>query len=94
MKPEQFQKIKELFQAALEQEPEQRAAFLDQACQGDDSLRQELDSLLASHQQEDGFLETALLAVEPHKLKTGQRVGPYEVEREIGQGGMGVVYLA
>ncbi len=94
MKPEQFQKIKELFQAALEQEPEQRAAFLDQACQGDDSLRQELNSLLASHQQEDGFLETALLAAEPRKLKTGQRVGPYEVEREIGQGGMGVVYLA
>ena len=94
MKPEQFQRIKELFQAALEQEPEQRAGFLDQACQGDDSLRQELDSLLASHQQEDGVLETALLAAEPRKLKPGQRVGPYEIESEIGQGGMGVVYLA
>ena len=49
MKSNQFQRIKELFQAVLEQRPAHREAFLDQACQGDEVLLQEVVSLLAEH---------------------------------------------
>ena len=57
MKSNQFERIKELFQAALEQKSDNREAFLDQACQGDEVLFQEVVSLLAEHEKTDSFLE-------------------------------------
>ena len=52
MTPEQWHKVKEVFEAALGHAPEERSAFLEQACSDDDLLRGEVDSLLSSYEQE------------------------------------------
>ena len=51
MTPEQYEHLTELFHAALEIAPDERAAFLDQVADGDADLRRELESLLAAHEQ-------------------------------------------
>ena len=58
MNPESWQKVKEIFGAALARPTTERAAFLDQACGGDKSLQEEVESLLHSHQGAERFMET------------------------------------
>jgi eukaryotic-like serine/threonine-protein kinase len=101
MTPERWQKVEELFHLSLEREASQRAAFLDEACAGDPDLRDRVESLLAYDERESDFLETLASGVRSDWLDEGQhvpmvgrRVGPYQVTREIGRGGMGAVYLA
>ncbi|MEW6209126.1 MAG: protein kinase [Acidobacteriota bacterium] len=100
MTPERWQKIDSLLQAALEREPDERARFLDSACEGDDELRREVESLLSSNQTES-FLQspaleqaTALIAHTESYSLLGQRLGPYRIISQLGAGGMGEVYLA
>jgi hypothetical protein len=57
MKPERWQRIDKLLELALEQEPGRRSVFLDEACQGDATLRQEVESLLSAHGKAAGFIE-------------------------------------
>lgn len=83
-------RVKELFAQASEQPRALRDAFLDQACQGDRELRAELASLLAASSQAGSFLESP----RPWTLEAPSRVGPWEIVRELGRGGMGTVYLA
>ncbi len=97
---EQYNQLKELFQAALERAPDERAAFLDVACQAEPTLRAEVDELLAAHEQ-TSYLDAAALAADDalpmdasSELITGKRIGPYKILRELGHGGMGTVYLA
>jgi serine/threonine protein kinase/Tol biopolymer transport system component len=101
MRPERWQQIDQLFHSALAQEPNRRAFFLAQKCGGDESLLNEVEVLLASHEQAENFIETpasdlaaALLAKDQTGLVTGQAVGSYKIVSVLGIGGMGEVYLA
>jgi serine/threonine protein kinase len=96
-----FQQIKRIFEEAVDLDPETRVAFLEEACAGDSPLKEEILSLLAAHETDDGFLENSppldhLQASEPHPEVSleGKQVGHYTILREIGRGGMGIVYLA
>jgi hypothetical protein len=64
MKPERWQKIDELFHAAVERNDGERAAFLDDACAGDESLRKQVEALLAGHEQAGSFIESPAMEVE------------------------------
>ena len=94
--PEKWDQVKELFALALEQDPGNRSNFLRHACAGDDALRSEVESLLSSFDGADTFLEdgpVADLVSAQSRAMTGRRIGAYRILREIGQGGMAVVYL-
>ena len=97
---ERWQQIKQIFDEALKYEPPQRAVYLTGACASDPSLREEVESLLASRQKAEQFLEAPASAANIHWAEevvdsvTGQRIGAYRVIRQIGHGGMGAVYLA
>src|SRR5262249_17341546 len=99
MTPERWRVVDELLEAALARPPAELDAFLAEACAGDAALLQEVESLLRFHEEEDDFLEAlpAALAAEivaGNDDWAGRRFGHYQIERGIGQGGMGVVYLA
>jgi len=102
MTPERWRQIERVLHAALECEPAGRAAFLDRECADDASLREEVESLLASSQQADSFLGSNALEDAAVLLKDadsdgsmiGRHVGPYSIQKQLGSGGMGEVYLA
>jgi len=100
MTPERWQQIKETFSAAVDREPNEQAAFLDNACADDAVLRRDVESLLAYDGSDLRFAEapaqlaTELLADHHDQSMRGRRIGPYVVLGEIGRGGMGTVYLA
>ncbi|MGE5728739.1 MAG: protein kinase domain-containing protein, partial [Gemmatimonas sp.] len=97
--PERWQAVKELLDRALQHAPLERAAFLENACGGDEALRSEVESLLAVEDDGASFLEPRA-ATPPDddedlsaQLQVALGVG-YRLERELGRGGMSTVYLA
>ena len=101
MTPERWQQVKDLFQAASECAKAERTAWLAVHCGGDAALRQEVESLLAVNDVSNDFMRRPIVNSltfpsldAPGELLPGQNIGPYQIERRIGAGGMGVVYRA
>ncbi len=103
MTPERWAQIRQIFDGALERAPKDRAAYLRVVCAGDDAMRREVETLLDSHADASGFLAkpAADLGYTLHysgeqsgEYPTGFRAGAYQLEKRIGRGGMGSVWLA
>ena len=101
MTPERWQQIKQICNDTLERKPAQRAAYLHEACAGDDELRREVESLLAEDETAKGFMESPALemaakmfAQEQPLSLVGRQIGSYLVLSSLGAGGMGEVYRA
>src|ERR1035441_7880485 len=126
MTPDNWNKVKTLFEDALSREPSQRASFLAQNCL-DHSLRRQVEKLLANGQEAGSFLSDPVLNPRipaPHRIleghaadespgfdagsgpllaavssveedaMAGRRFGAYRLVRQVGEGGMAVVFLA
>src|ERR1041384_6626002 len=101
MTPERWQRVKQIFDSALQFEPAQRSVFLAGACGDDDALRTEVESLIALHEKTGSFIDSPaykaaaeLIIEEKTELTPGQTIGFYEIVSFISRGGMGEVYLA
>src|SRR5437764_12181009 len=100
MDSEQWKQLDKLLHAVLERSPEERDAFLRQACAGDERLEREARSLLTLEQQAKGFLETPAievaarvagrdLSIAPMALSAGDKLGHYAVVSLLGKRGTG-----
>ena len=99
-----------LFHEALAKSPRERDAFLDAACAGQPELRAAVAALLAAHEQPGSLLDSPAVAgatvdlaagrgsnpadLPPPSEVPGTRLGPYKLLQQIGEGGMGVVFMA
>ncbi|HNU06898.1 MAG TPA: hypothetical protein PKO33_03960 [Pyrinomonadaceae bacterium] len=95
----EWERIKEIFNAALELEGRRRRDFLVRVCAGDENLQARVETLLRSF--DTAFLESPAVAqfadqvLEPHRvLAAGESVGGFRIIRSLGSGGQGMVYLA
>src|SRR5262249_7889925 len=96
---EQSERGKAIFLDAIEEpSPERGPAVLEQACAGDTALRVEVERLLSARLEIGSFHETAaastMTAAPPAGEAAGAMVGAYKLLQVIGEGGMGVVWLA
>ncbi|HEY6359783.1 MAG TPA: protein kinase, partial [Vicinamibacterales bacterium] len=101
MRSEQYQNVGQLYHAALDLPRENRSAFLEGACEGDQELWQDVHSLLEAHDDAGAFIEQPALDVAAQWIARqaeaetlSGRIGAYDVRSLIGRGGMGEVYLA
>ena len=107
MSNDRWQRVEEIFDQAVQLDAGKRASYLDHACAGDDELRREVEQLLANDSSKAHSLTNAVANAAGRVLApavpgqtelpadlSGRQIGPYQVIRRIGAGGMGVVYQA
>src|SRR5262245_3519708 len=95
-RPDDWARVRALFEAALSQPAELRLAHIASSCGDDQQLREDVESLLASHERASGFLGTQAALATLDTVNTsfeGRRVGPFQIVGKIGRRGMGSVYL-
>ncbi len=101
MTPERWKRVEQVFESALGHPPAERASFLDSACEGDSSLRNQVETLLMALDTDgtaavpsSSFSTPITDTLVPANSVIGRRLGAYRIVQEIGRGGMGSVYLA
>jgi TolB-like protein/Tfp pilus assembly protein PilF len=104
MTPERWRQVEEIFQAALDLLPEERARYVSQVCATDTDLRRNVEVLLSQHDSAGDMLDHSVYGdtdrglfdsfIDDKDPMLGRRLGSYRIEREIGRGGMGAVYEA
>jgi serine/threonine protein kinase/Tol biopolymer transport system component len=101
LKENNWEQVKNIFQDALDQPPDERELFLQKACQNDEVLHNEVRELLDCFKENDSFFEKAaigevaeLIAGSRLSLKIGEQLGRYKIKSALGAGGMGEVFLA
>ena len=101
MTPEDWERAKDILDAALELPAEERSAYVAAAASGDAALRREVESLIAANEGDWELFDASRADWAPvfeppeaPRRRIGERIGAYEILQEIGHGGMGQVYLA
>src|SRR5205823_5493489 len=100
MPDQQWENLKDIFHAAVALPSNERAAYLERTCGGNNSLRHAVESLIKSHEETGNFVDVpayqaaAEMLVNSVVLKAGKNIAHYRIVRLLGEGGMGTVYLA
>src|SRR3954470_5412652 len=104
MTPERWMRVREVFEAALDEPPERRSAFVADACAGDAALEAEARALLASAGEAGSFLERGVRLGDtevsaagpppPPSRAIGTTIAGFRILRLLREGGMGIVYEA
>jgi len=94
MTMDNWTRIKAIFQEALEFPPDERAAYLDKACDGEDNVRAEVETLLSAHDGGGELLQSPTATIAGAADGPGTQIGRYKLLQLIGEGGFGSVYMA